>query len=150
MNSSRFIALHTSNGLVGIVAAAVLGLVIGWVWPGMGIPGFLTFLLFWVLETVNRIPLERRHPELITSPAWKHVRLKYKPLRLGEGEYEITLIEFIRGQIAMIVLGLPIALLLGGLIGVVWPASRWPVFLFVFGAWAATMLMGVVSAIQKE
>jgi len=150
MTSSASIAHHIASAVVGIILAGLLGAFIGWLWPEMGLPAFVIFLLFWGLETINRIPLERRHPELIFSPSWRYVRLRYKPLRLGEGEYEVTLIEFIRGQIALIIFGMPISSLAAGLIGIIWPSVRWPVFLIVFGIWAATMGMGILSAVKKE
>jgi hypothetical protein len=148
--TSASIAHHIASALIGIILAGLLAVVTGRLWPEMGLPAFVIFLLFWGLETINRIPLERRHPELMLSPGWKYIRLRYKPLELGEGEYEVTLTEFIKGQIAMIILAIPFALFVAGLIGIVWPTGRWPVFLIVFGAWTATMVMGILSAIKKE
>ena len=116
----------------------------------MGLPVFVMFLLSWGVERINTIALERRHPELILSPGWKKVKVRYRPLDLGNDEYEISLAEFIRGQIALIIIGVPVGLFVAGLIGILSPASRWPVFFVVFGVWAALMLAGIVSAFQKR
>jgi hypothetical protein len=84
------------------------------------------------------------------SPGWKKVKVRYRPLELGNDEYGISLAEFIRGQIALIIIGVPVGLFAAGLIGILSPASRWPVFFVVFGVWAALMLAGIVSALQKQ
>ena len=136
--------------LVGIILAGLLSALTGWLWPEMGLPVFVMFLLFWGVERINTIALERRHPELILSPGWKKVKVRYRPLELGNDEYEISLAEFIRGQIALIIIGVPVGLFVAGLIGILSPASRWPVFFVVFGVWAALMLAGIVSALQKQ
>lgn len=150
MTSSGFPAHHIASALIGIVVAGLLAVLIGWLWPEMGLPAFVIFLLFWSLETLNRIPLERRHPELILSPGWKRVKVRYKPLELGEDEYEMSLTEFIRGQIALIIFGIPLSLFVAALIGLIWPAGRWPVFAVVFVVWSAVMVMGILSAVNKE
>ena len=106
----------------------------------MGLPVFVMFLLSWGVERINTIALERRHPELILSPGWKKVKVRYRPLELGNDEYEISLI----------IIGVPVGLFVAGLIGILSPASRWPVFFVVFGVWAALMLAGIVSALQKQ
>jgi hypothetical protein len=136
--------------LVGIILAGLLSALTGWLWPKMGLPVFVMFLLSWGVERINTIALERRDPELILSPGWKKVKVRYRPLDLGNDEYEISLAEFIRGQIALIIIGVPVGLFVAGLIGILSPASRWPVFFVVFGVWAALMLAGVVSALQKQ
>jgi hypothetical protein len=136
--------------LVGIILAGLLSALTGWQWPKMGLPVFVMFLSSWGVERINTIALERRHPELILSPGWKKVKVRYKPLELGNDEYEISLAEFITGQIALIIIGVPVGLFVAGLIGILSPASRWPVFFVVFGVWAALMLAGIVSALQKH
>jgi hypothetical protein len=136
--------------LVGIILAGLLSALTGWLWPKMGLPVFVMFLLSWGVERINTIALERRDPELILSPGWKEVKVRYRPLDLGNDEYEISLAEFITGQIALIIIGVPVGLFVAGLIGILSPASRWPVFFVVFGVWAALMLAGIVSALQKQ
>jgi hypothetical protein len=74
------------------------------------------------------------------------VRVRYKPLYLRQDEYEITLSEFIRGAIALIVMGIPLSLFVAGLIGKFWSEIRRPVFLIVFGFWTALMIATVVKA----
>ena len=148
--SSASIAHHIAVVLVGIILAGLLSALTGWLWPKMGLPVFVMFLLSWGVERINTIALERRHPELILSPGWKKVKVRYRPLELGNDEYEISLAEFIRGQIALIIIGVPVGLFVAGLIGILSPASRWPVFFVVFGVWAALMLAGIVSALQKQ
>lgn len=150
MINSAFIVHQIAGALVGVIFAALSWAVIGWLWPGMGLPAFIAFLVSWSLEGANTRALERRHPELILLPGWKRVKVRYKPLDLGENEYEITLGEFIRAQIALIILGIPFSLFVAGLVGLPWPDGRWPVFLVVFGVWAAFMVMGIVWAINKE
>lgn len=150
MSSSASIAQHIAVVLVGIILAGVAWAIIGWLWPEMGLPAFIFFLAAWGVERVNTIALERRHPELILSPAWVRFKLRYKPLELGKNEYEISLTEFIRGQIALVIFGILVALLVAGLVGVIWPTGKWPVLLAVFGLWAAIMVMGIVWAISKE
>ena len=148
--SSASIAHHIAVVLVGIILAGLLSALTGWLWPKMGLPVFVMFLLSWGVERINTIALERRDPELILSPGWKKVKVRYRPLELGNDEYEISLAEFIRGQIALIIIGVPVGLFVAGLIGILSPASRWPVFFVVFGVWAALMLAGIVSALQKQ
>jgi hypothetical protein len=126
--------------LVGIILAGLLSALTGWLWPEMGLPVFVMFLLSWGVKWINTIALERRHPELILSPGWKKVKVRYRPLELGNDEYEISLI----------IIGVPVGLFVAGLIGILSPASRWPVFFVVFGVWAALMLAGIVSALQKQ
>jgi hypothetical protein len=96
--------------LVGIILAGLLSALTGWLWPKMGLPVFDMFLLSWGVERINTIALERRHPELILSPGWKKVKVRYRPLELGNDEYEISLAEFIRGQIALMLAGIVSAL----------------------------------------
>ena len=136
--------------LAGIILGGVAWAVIGWLWPEMGLPAFIMFLVAWGVERVNTIALERRHPELMLSPGWVRVKLRYKPLELREDEHEISLTEFIRGQIALIILGIPGSLFVAGLIGMIWPPGRWAVFLLVFGVWAAIMVMGIAWAINRD
>jgi hypothetical protein len=138
--SSASIAHHIAVVLVGIILAGLLSALTGWLWPEMGLPVFVMFLLSWGVERINTIALERRHPELILSPGWKKVKVRYRPLELGNDEYEISLI----------IIGVPVGLFVAGLIGILSPASRWPVFFVVFGVWAALMLAGIVSALQKQ
>jgi hypothetical protein len=144
--SSASIAQHIAVVFVGIILGGVFSAIVSWLWPGMGLPVFITFLLSWGVERINTIALERRHPELVLSPGWKRVKVRYKPLELGDGEYEISLTEFIRGQIALIIFGIPLSLFVAGLIGALWPTGRWPVFLIVFGFWTALMIATVVKA----
>ena len=143
------IAQRIAVVLVGIILGGALSVIVGWLWPGMGLFVFIVFLLAWGMERINTIALERRHPELVLSPGWKCVKLRCKPLELGDDEYEISLTEFIRGQIALIIFGLPLSLFVAGLIGPLWPTGKWPVFVAVYGVWAATMIMGILSAIKK-
>ena len=96
--------------LVGIILAGLLSALTGWLWPEMGLLVFVMFLLSWGVERINTIALERRHPELILSPGWKKVKVRYRPLELGNDEYEISLAEFIRGQIALMLAGIVSAL----------------------------------------
>jgi hypothetical protein len=117
--SSASIAHHIAVVLVGIILAGLLSALTGWLWPEMGLPVFVMFLLSWGVERINTIALERRHPELILSPGWKKVKVRYRPLELGNDEYEISLI----------IIGVPVGLFVEGLIGILSPASRWPVFL---------------------
>ena len=117
--SSASIAHHIAVVLVGIILAGLLSALTGWLWPEMGLPVFVMFLLSWGVERINTIALERRHPELILSPGWKKVKVRYRPLELGNDEYEISLI----------IIGVPVGLFVAGLIGILSPASRWPVFL---------------------
>src|SRR5262249_32812370 len=70
----------------------------------------------------------------------------YRPFQLGDNEYEVTLTEFIRGQIAPIIFGIPLSLFVAGLVGTLWPTGRWPVFVVVFGVWGTMMIMGILSA----
>jgi ABC-type antimicrobial peptide transport system permease subunit len=144
------ITQHIAVVLVGILLAVLSSIIVGWLWPGMGLPVFITFLVSWGVERINTIALERRHPELVLSPGWKRVKVRYKPLELGEDQYEISLTEFIMGQIALIIFGVPLSLFVAGLIGIIWPAGRWPVFVLVFAVWSAVMLMGILSAINKR
>src|ERR1700693_1698960 len=102
MMSSKLIAQHIAEALAGIIFAGLSSAVIGFLWRGMGLPVFIIFLVSWTTEGANTIALERRHPELILSPFWKRVRVRYKPLQLSDDEYEISLTEFVRGQIALI------------------------------------------------
>lgn len=149
-STSGSIAQHIAVVLVGIILDGAAWATMGWLWPGMGLPTFIIFLVGWAVERVNTIALERRHPELILSPGWVRLKLRYKPLELRENEYEISLTEFIRGQVALIIFGIPLSLFVAGLVGIAWPTGRWPVFLGVFGVWVVLMLMGILSAINKE
>ena len=146
VQSSRLasIAQHIAVVLVGIILGGVSSVIVGWLWPGMGFFVFITFLLSWGVERINTIALERRQPELVLSPSWKRVKLRYKPLELGDDEYEISLTEFIRGLIALIIFGIPLSLFLAGLIGTLWPTTRWPVSIVIFGLWTTMMVIGIV------
>jgi hypothetical protein len=152
VQSSRLasIAQHIAVVLVGIILGGVSSAIVGWLWPGMGLFVFITFLVSWGVERINTIALERRHPELVLSPGWKRVKVRYKPLKLGDDEYEISLAEFIRGQVALVIFGVPLSLFVAGLIGTSWPNGKWPAFLVVFGLWAAMMIIGILSAIKRQ
>jgi hypothetical protein len=118
--SSAFIAQELAEVLVGIIFAGLSAAVTGWLWPGTGLAVFITFLVSWELEGINTKALKRRHPELILSPVWRWVRIRYKPLHLGEHEYEVTLSKYIRGGIALIIMGIPLSLFVAGLVGKFW------------------------------
>jgi len=148
--SSASIAQHIAVALVGIILGGLSSGTVGWLWPGMSLPVFVAFLVAWGVERINTIALDRRHPDLILSTGWKRIKVRYKPLQLGDKEYEVTLTEFIRGQIALIIFGIPLSLFVAGLVGTLWPSGRWPVFVVVFGLWATMMVMGILSAIRKE
>lgn len=150
MSSSASVAQHIAVVLAGIILGAVVWAIIGLLWPGMGLAAFIAFLAGWGAERFNTIALERRHPELILSPGWVRMKLRYKPLELRENEYEISLIEFIRGQLAIIIFGIPLSFLIAGLVGIVWPTGRWLSFCVVFAVWAAIMVLGIVWAINKD
>jgi hypothetical protein len=150
MAGSACIAQHIAVVVVGFILASVSSAIVDWVWPGMGLIVFVTFLASWGVERANTIALERRHPELVLSRGWKRVKVRYKPSELGEDEYELSLAEFITGQIALIIFGIPVSLFLAGLVGILWPTVRWPVFLVVFSAWSVAMLIGIINAIKKE
>src|ERR1700719_107630 len=150
MTTSSLIAHRIAGVLVGFALAGLSAEIIGSVWSEMRLPVFLIFLLAWGLSGSNTIALERRHPELILSPGWKRIKVCYKPRRRDDDEYEITRSEFIRGQIAMILFGLPVALLIAGLVGIISPAGRWFVFCIFLGGWAVFMLVGIISAIQRR
>jgi hypothetical protein len=122
----------------------------GWLWRGTGVVVFVLFLAGWGLGIVNTIALERRHPKLILPPTWTIVKVRYKPWQLDNNEYEITLTEFIRGQIELVIYGVPLGLLVGGLVGLLWPTGRWLVFIVVFGVWTFLMIAGIVAAIQRQ
>jgi hypothetical protein len=150
MTSSASTANHIAVVLVGIILAGLSAAVVGWLWQGMGLPVFIIFLVSWSIERINTIALERRHPELILSPGWRRVKVRYRPLQLADDEYEVSLTEFILGQIVLVLLGLPVALFVAGLVGLLSSEIRWPVVFVVFGVWAALMLAGIVSAIQRR
>jgi hypothetical protein len=150
MTSSASIAQHIAVALVGLILAGLFSAVTAWLWPGMGVPAFIAFLLSWGIERINTIALERRHPELILSPGWKYIRLRYKPPQLRDDEYEITLSELIRGQIAVVVLGVPVGLLVAGLIGLLLPPWRWPAFLIVLGVWTTLAVAGIIKAVKDR
>jgi hypothetical protein len=148
--SSALIAHRIANATMGVIYAVMLATFIGWMWPGIGLPVFITFLLGWTLDSIKTLRLERRYPELISSPDCKIVRIRYKPSELGEGEYEVTLAEFITGQAALISLGIPLASLVGGLVGLLWPAGRVIVFAIILSIWTAVMLLGILHAVNKH
>lgn len=150
MSSPASIAQHLAVVLAGIILGAIVWAIIGSLWPGMGLPAFIAFLVAWGVERVNTIALERRHPELILSPGWVRMKLRYKPLELGENEYEISRTEFIRGQVALIIFGIPLGLFVAALVGIIWPAGKWLVFIAVFTCWVAIMLLGIPWSIMKE
>jgi hypothetical protein len=150
MTGSASFAHHLAMVIMGIVYAAILAVLTGWLWPGTGVFVCVLFLTGWGLGMVNTLALERRHPELILPPAWTIVKVRYKPWQLGNNEYEITLTEFIRGQIELVIYGASLGLFVGGLFGVLWPTGRWLVFIIVFGVWTFFMIAGVVAAIQRQ
>jgi hypothetical protein len=150
MTTSKSIAHHIAVALAGVILASLSAAITSWLWPGSGFPVFIVFLVSWGVERINTIALERRHPELISSRRWKRVKVRYKPAHLGNDEYETTLSEFILGQIALILFGVPVALLLAGVVGQLFPTDRWLVFYVVFGVWTVLMVAGIVSAIQKR
>jgi hypothetical protein len=83
-------------------------------------------------------------------PSWKRVKVRYKPLKVGDDEYEISHVEFIRGQIALVIFRVPLSLFVAALIGTSWPNGRWPLFLVVFGLWTAMMIIGILNAIKRQ
>ena len=150
MTSSASIAQHLAMIIMGIIYAVILAVLIGWLWPGTGFLVFVLFLAAWGFGMVDTVALERRHPELILPSTWTFIKVRYKPSRLRNNEYEITLAEFVRGQIELIVYGVPLGLLVGGLVGILWPTGRWLVFIIVFGVWTFLMIAGIVAAIQRR
>jgi hypothetical protein len=150
MTSSASIAQHLAMVIMGIIYAAILAVLTGSLWPGTGLFVFVLFLAGWGLGMVNTIALERRHPELILPSTWTFIKVRYKPWQLRNNEYEITLAEFVRGQLELIIYGVPLGLFVGGLVGILWPTGKWLAFMIVFGVWTALMIAGIISAIQRR
>jgi hypothetical protein len=50
----------------------------------------------------------------------------------------------------LMVFGVPLGLLVGGLVGILWPTGRWLAFTIVFGVWTALMIAGIIWAIQRR
>ena len=134
---------------VGFLYAAISAAIVSWLWPGMGLFAFLSFVVGWGVGITNTVALQRRHPELVLPAEWKWVRPRYKPLELGENDYEITLFEFIRGQVEVIIMGVPLSLFLAGLAGLLWPSVRWEVFGVAFGLWTILMVFAILNAIKR-
>ncbi len=150
MTSSALIAQRIAEAVVGLILAGLSGAVIGSLWPRTGLAAALAFLVAWELEGINTRALQRRHPDLILPRGWKWVRIRYKPLDVHRGEYEVNRAEFIRGQVALIIFGIPLGLFVAAVVGIIWPAGRWLIFIAVFTCWVAIMLLGIAWSITKE
>lgn len=144
MTRSERIVDEIAGVLMGVILAGLLYLAMGWLWRDMRLPMVVIFVVFWALASVDTMML--RHHQLLQTSFLQWV----KPSAIGRLRTGLSPGKRIWGDIAAILLGIIFSFLVAGFIGKVWPASRWPVFLVVFGVWAATLVMGILSAVGKE
>ena len=147
--SSIWVTQRVAMMLTGLLYGAVLAGAVSYVWTGMGSVAFVSFVIGWAVGMTNTIALQRRHPQLIYAAGWKWIKPRYKPSKIGKDEYEITLVEFIRGRIEVIIIGVPLSLFIAGLAGLLWPTERVRVFTIVFGTWALLIVLSTMKAISR-
>jgi hypothetical protein len=136
--------------LVGTMLAGALAVAMSWLWPGTQIPAFMAFIFFllaWVLTSMNTVAHKQRNPEVFEGAGW--VKPRYKASHLEKNEFAVSRMEFIRGGFGVIFLGVPLCLLLAGLVGIIWPISKWHMFLVFFALWVAKVVLDMVRRLMQ-
>jgi hypothetical protein len=109
-----------------------------WLWPEMRVPMFVTFLIYWAFDGVDAAIAERTGRVRISASGWRYVR----PSDVKNADPRTC----IWGDVASTISGIVIAFVIAGLVGLLWPATRWLVFFVVFGLWTAAIVVGTVNA----
>lgn len=140
MRVSERIADEIAGVVIGLFLASLSWLVIGWLWPEMRLPAFISFLVSWAFISFGTMKLQRHKDVVRTSSAgWKSIRVS------DFGKNRVSLSESIWGDLGTILWGVIAGFIVAGLFGKAWPESRWPVFFVVFLLWAAVVVTGIIA-----
>ena len=122
--------------MLGAIAALVLAFAIGRLWPAMQLPVFLIALICWVLWGITVMLRDRGRQEVdevSRSEGWEYATFSRT--------------NSVLSHVAAILFGCLPASLIAGLVGLLWPGVRWPVFLVALGGW---VIGGVIVAVLRE
>jgi RsiW-degrading membrane proteinase PrsW (M82 family) len=130
--------------LIGLLLAGVCWILANWLWPELRLLVVVIFLVSWILTSIGTSRL-RRHEGLVrTSPSgWKSIKTS------DFGKHKVSRGESIWGEIATLLWGIIIGLLVAGLVGKAVPDFKWPVFFFVSLVWI-TAVVASISARRQE
>lgn len=136
--SSERIADHIAGIAMGLILATLAAGITNWLWPAMRVPAFVSFLIYWAFNSVDTAIAERNGQVRTSRFGWRYV----KPSDIKAADPRTC----IWGDIASVVLGIVVAFVVAGVVGLLWPETRWIVCFVFFGLWATTIVAGMVNA----
>jgi len=140
MSMSERIADEIAGVVVGLALAGLSWLLVNWLWPDMALPAFILFALSWIFISISTTKL-RRHDGFVQTSAsgWKFVKTAHFR------KYGVHPKELIWGNVATILLGSVVGLLVGGLAGQISSPARWPVSIVVFLFWTIVVMAAALD-----
>jgi hypothetical protein len=129
------VADHIAGVLMGLILAGLVTAAMSWLWPEMRLAALFVFVLFWGFTTISTTLAERHNLVRTSFSGWRYVSSKELRKRLPPS-------ESIWGDMATLSLGAVVGLLVAGITGKLWSASRWPAFFIIFLLWTA---IGVIA-----
>jgi hypothetical protein len=127
---------------MGLFLASLAAGLMNWLWPEIRIPVFIASLISWVFNSIDTATAEREGIVRTSASGWKYV----KPSDVKKEDPT----KHICGDIASILLGVVIAFIMAGLVGLWWQAIRWLIFGVVVALWTATIVVGAVGAWRER
>ena len=129
------VADHIAGVLMGLILASLVTAAMSWLWPEMWLAALFVFVLFWVFTSISMTLAERHNLVRTSISGWKYVSS-------AEVRKRLTSRQSIWGDMATLLLGAIVALLVAGITGKLWSATRWPAFFIIFLLWTA---IGVIT-----
>jgi hypothetical protein len=147
LNQSGVIIANIGMMLLGIVIAIVLSRAVGWLWPAIGLPVFLAAVLSWGGWGLCNIWQSRGERDIEPmSPASAKKEAQF----LASSSERSHRVLNLAGNIATILVGMIVAAGVGGVVGLIAPILRWPVFSLVFILWLVVGISVIVSDRKKR
>jgi hypothetical protein len=138
MTTSERIADHIAGVAMGLILAALAAGLMNWLWSEMRVPVFFVFLIYWTFNSIDTSIAERAGLMRTSASGWRYFRAR--DIKNADPR------TCVWGDIASIISGIGIGFIVAGLVGLLWPTTKWLVFFLVFGLWTTTIVIGMVNA----
>lgn len=132
MTRSKRITDNIAGVMMGLILATVVTVAMNWLWPEMRIVSLIISVLCWIFTSISTAAAQRHNLVRTSSSGWKYVNV-------SEADRRLSFREWIWGELATILLGAIVGLLLAGVTGKLSTITRWPVFSIVFLLWTAVV-----------
>src|SRR6516225_4915466 len=104
------VADHIAGVLMGLILASLVTAAMSWLWPEMWLAALFVFVLFWVFTSISMTLAERHNLVRTSISGWKYVSS-------AEVRKRLTSRQSIWGDMATLLLGAIVALLVAGITG---------------------------------